>query len=156
MGVKTKRLRQAGIMPAYLKVIGMEILARSSWQRQSINVILALSNKGGFWCHVYSGKFTADKCVEYFQRLLRNRKPPVILIVDTHPVNKSKKVMNLGLRHRQLVSTWLTTILTLPFFTNATTMPTGRCCRLFKRLYIQSCHCPKLQDQCHLHGIIRL
>jgi len=71
----------------------MEILARSSCQRQSINVILALSNKGGFWCHVYSGKFTADKCVEYFQRLLRNRKPPVILIVDTHPVNKSKKVM---------------------------------------------------------------
>ncbi len=72
---------------------GKTPVVKTSGQRQSINAISALSNKGGFWYHVYNGKFTADKCVECFQRFLRNRKSPVILIVDGHPVHKSKKVM---------------------------------------------------------------
>ncbi len=72
---------------------GKTPVVKTSGQRQSINAISALSNKGGFWYHVYNGKFTADKCVTCFQRFLRNRKSPVILIVDGHPVHKSKKVM---------------------------------------------------------------
>jgi len=72
---------------------GKTPVVNTSGQRQSINAISALSNKGGFWYHVYTEKFTADKCVECFQRFLRNRKSPVILIVDGHPVHKSKKVM---------------------------------------------------------------
>jgi transposase len=73
---------------------GKTPVVNTSGQRQSINAISALSNKGGFWYHVYTGKFTADKCVECFQRFLRNRKSPIILIVDGHPVHKSKKVMD--------------------------------------------------------------
>lgn len=73
---------------------GKTPVVKTSGQRQSINAISALSNKGGFWYHVYNGKFTADKCVACFQRFLKNRKSPVILIVDGHPVHKSKKVMN--------------------------------------------------------------
>jgi len=73
---------------------GKTPVVKTSGQRQSINAISALSNKGGFWYHVYNGKFTADKCVECFKRFLRNRQSPVILIVDGHPVHKSKKVMN--------------------------------------------------------------
>lgn len=72
---------------------GKTPVVKTSGQRQSINAISALSNKGGFWYHVYNGKFTADKCVECFQRFLKNRKSSVILIVDGHPVHKSKKVM---------------------------------------------------------------
>jgi len=72
---------------------GKTPVVKTSGQRQSINAISALSNKGGFWYHVYNGKFTGDKCVECFKRFLRNRKSPVILIVDGHPVHKSKKVM---------------------------------------------------------------
>ena len=72
---------------------GKTPVVKTSGQRQSINAISALSNKGGFWYHVYNGKFTASKCVECFQQFLRNRKSPVILIVDGHPVHKSKKVM---------------------------------------------------------------
>lgn len=68
-------------------------IVKTSGQRQSINAISALSNKGGFWYHVYNGKFNAEKCVECFNRFLRNRKSPVILIVDGHPVHKSKRVM---------------------------------------------------------------
>lgn len=72
---------------------GKTPVLKTSGQRQSINAISALSNKGGFWYHVYTGKFTADKCVECFKRFLKNRKTRVILIMDGHPVHKSKKVL---------------------------------------------------------------
>ncbi len=73
---------------------GKTPVVKTSGQRQSINAISALSNKGGFWYHVYKGKFTGDKCVDCFKRFMRNRKSPVIIIVDGHPVHKSKKVMS--------------------------------------------------------------
>ena len=72
---------------------GKTPVVHTSGQRQSINAISALSNTGGFWYHVYNGKFTADKCIECFARLLKGRKKPMIVIVDGHPVHKSKKVM---------------------------------------------------------------
>ena len=53
---------------------GKTPVVKTSGQRQSINAISALSNKGGFWYHIYTGKFTADKCIECFKRLLRVRK----------------------------------------------------------------------------------
>lgn len=71
---------------------GRTPIVKTSGQRQSINAISALSNKGGFWYHVYDGKFNADKCVECFKHFMRGRKIPVVLIVDGHPVHKSKKV----------------------------------------------------------------
>jgi len=73
---------------------GKTPVVKTSGQRQSINAISALSNKGGFWYHVYTGKFTADKCVECFKGLVKSLRRPVILIVDGHPVHKSKKVMD--------------------------------------------------------------
>jgi len=73
---------------------GKTPVVKTSGQRQSINAISALSNKGGFWYHVYDGKFNADKCIECFKHFLKGRKTPVVLIVDGHPVHKSKKVMN--------------------------------------------------------------
>ena len=72
---------------------GKTPVVKTSGQRQSINAISALSNKGGFWYHVYTGKFNADKCVECFKQFIKNRKSRVILIMDGHPVHKSKKVM---------------------------------------------------------------
>ena len=71
---------------------GKTPIVKTSGQRQSINAISALSNKGGFWYHLYTGKFTADKCIECFKRFQRNRKTPVLLIIDGHPVHKSNKV----------------------------------------------------------------
>jgi len=79
---------------------GRTPIVKTSGQRQSINAISALSNKGGFWYHVYDGKFNADKCVTCFKHFLRGRKTPVILIVDGHSrchsiVNFTKIVMSL-------------------------------------------------------------
>lgn len=72
---------------------GKTPVVKTSGQRQSINAISALSNRGGFWYHIYSGKFTADKCLECFKRFQRSQRRPVILIVDGHSVHKSKKVL---------------------------------------------------------------
>lgn len=73
---------------------GKTPIVKTSGQRQSINAISALSNRGSFWYHVYNRKFTGDKCIDCFRRFLKNRKSNVILIVDGHPVHKSKKVMD--------------------------------------------------------------
>jgi len=72
---------------------GKTPVVKTSGQRQSINAISALSNKGGFWYHVFDGKFNADKCISCLKDFQKGRSHPVILIVDGHPVHKSKKVM---------------------------------------------------------------
>ncbi len=71
---------------------GRTPVVKTSGQRQAINAISALSNKGGFWYHVFDGKFNATKCIECFKHFLKGRNTPIILIVDGHPVHKSKKV----------------------------------------------------------------
>ena len=39
-------------------------IVKTSGQRQSISAISALSNRGSFWYHVYSGRFNAEKFIE--------------------------------------------------------------------------------------------
>jgi transposase len=71
---------------------GQTPVVKTSGQRQRINAISALSNTGGFWYHVYSGSFNADKCIECLQDFLKGRRKPVFIIMDGHPVHKSAKV----------------------------------------------------------------
>jgi len=71
---------------------GKTPVVKTSGQRQSINAISALSNKGGFWYHLYTGKFNGDKFIECLQDFMKYRKKPVFMIMDGHPVHKSKKV----------------------------------------------------------------
>jgi len=71
---------------------GKTPVVKTSGQRQSINAISALSNKGGFWYHLYPGKFNADKFIECLQAFMKHRKKPVFMIMDGHPVHKARKV----------------------------------------------------------------
>lgn len=71
---------------------GVTPVVKTSGQRQAINAISALSNKGGFWYHVFDGKFNAETCIDCFNGFQKGRNYPVILIVDGHPVHKSKRV----------------------------------------------------------------
>jgi transposase len=73
---------------------GQTPIVKTSGQRQSINAISALSNKGAFWYHVYTGKFNADKCIECLKDFMKYKKQPVFIIMDGHPVHKSKKVQD--------------------------------------------------------------
>lgn len=65
---------------------------KTSGQRQGINVISALSNSGGFWYHVFSERFNAGVFIECLKDLIKNRKKPIYIITDGHPVHKSKAV----------------------------------------------------------------
>lgn len=71
---------------------GQTPTVRTSGQRQGINVISALSNTGGFWYHVFSDRFNAEVFIECLEDLIKNRRKPIYIITDGHPVHKSKKV----------------------------------------------------------------
>lgn len=73
-------------------IVGKTPVVKTSSQRQSINIITALSNKGGFWYMAYSGRFNGDKFIECIKDFMKYRKKPVVLIMDGHPVHKAKKV----------------------------------------------------------------
>jgi len=71
---------------------GQTPAVKTSGQRQGINAISALSNTGGFWYRVYTERFNADVFIDCLKDLLKNRRRPVYIITDGHPVHKSKKV----------------------------------------------------------------
>lgn len=72
---------------------GQTPIVQTSGQRQSISAISALSNRGGFWYHVYTGRLNGEKFIECLKRFMKHRKRSVILIMDGHPVHKAKKVL---------------------------------------------------------------
>ena len=67
-------------------------IVTTSSQRQSLNMITAVSNNGSFWYHASSGRFNADTFITCLKKLRQGRKRPLMLILDGHPVHKSKKV----------------------------------------------------------------
>lgn len=71
---------------------GQTPTVKTSGQRQGINAISAISNKGGFWYEVYTHRFNADVFIECLKDLLANRRKSIYIIMDGHPVHKSKKV----------------------------------------------------------------
>ncbi len=71
---------------------GKTPIVQTSSQRQSLNIITALSNTGGFWYMTYAGKFDADIFISCLSDFMRHRKRPVMIIMDGHPVHKSRKV----------------------------------------------------------------
>lgn len=71
---------------------GQTPTVKTSGQRQGVSAISALSNSGGFWYQVYTERFNADVFIECHQDLMGNRKKPIYIITDGHPVHKSKKV----------------------------------------------------------------
>lgn len=73
---------------------GVTPVVHTSGQRQAINAISALSNKGAFWYHVYTGRFNADKFIECLKDFMKYRRDRVFIITDGHPVHKSNKVKN--------------------------------------------------------------
>ena len=73
---------------------GQTPTVNTSGQRQGVSAISAISNSGGFWYKVYTERFNADVFIECLKDLIENRKKPVFIITDGHPVHKSKKVKN--------------------------------------------------------------
>lgn len=61
-------------------------------QRYSLNMISAVSARGNLRFMVTRGKVNGPQYLEFLKRLIHNTQRPVFLVVDGHPVHKSRAV----------------------------------------------------------------
>lgn len=72
--------------------IGQTPVVKVSGQRFSCQMISTVSNRGTLRFMIFDGKFNADVCIRFLKRLIKDSKRKTFLILDGHPVHKSKKV----------------------------------------------------------------
>src|SRR5713226_4120651 len=63
-------------------------------QRQSVSAASAVNAKGGFWFATYKGGMSAELFLAMLKMLMRHRKKPVFLVLDSLPAHKAKIVQN--------------------------------------------------------------
>ena len=72
--------------------IGDTPVIASTGARFSINMVSAVSAQGLFRFMTFTGRMNAEKFLEFLQRLLYRASTPIFLILDGHPVHKSRRV----------------------------------------------------------------
>jgi len=73
--------------------VGRTPVIEGTRQRFGANVISVISNKGHLSFRVFKEKFVAKVFIDFLHRLIRQSKgQKIILILDGHPVHRSKKV----------------------------------------------------------------
>ena len=72
--------------------IGQTPVVRTTGTRDSINLISALSAQGALRFSTYAGKFESAIFINFCKRLMHDTRGSVFLIVDGHPVHRSKAV----------------------------------------------------------------
>lgn len=72
--------------------VGQTPVIKTTGARFSVNLISAVTPKGKLRFSVVPGTLTAPKFIDFCRRLLHDTKGPVFLIVDGHPVHRSKAV----------------------------------------------------------------
>ncbi len=72
-------------------------------QRFSCNMISTVTNQGRLTFMVFKKRFTADVMIQFLRRLVRQAKRKVFLIVDGHPVHRSRKVKRWVEEHKQQI-----------------------------------------------------
>ena len=60
--------------------------------RQSISAASAVNAKGAFWFVTYKGGMTAELFVELLKHIMRRRRKPLFLVLDSLPAHKAKMV----------------------------------------------------------------
>jgi transposase len=63
-------------------------------KRQSISAASAVNSKGGFWFATYRGAMSAELFVAMLKLIMRGRRKPLFLILDSLPAHKAKIVGN--------------------------------------------------------------
>jgi transposase len=72
--------------------IGQTPVVKVSGQRFSCQMISTVSNRGNLRFMIFEGKFNAEVCITFLKRLIKDSKRKIFLILDGHPVHKSKKL----------------------------------------------------------------
>ena len=94
MGVRSDHVTGTSYAP-----VGQTPVIQATGQRFGCNMISAITNKGALAFMVFTGKFVASGFVAFLRRLLKQAKGPVYLIVDGHPVHKSRLAKEFVARH---------------------------------------------------------
>jgi len=81
-------------------VKGNTPIIRTTGARFKVNMISAIDARGNMRFMTIEHGLTADIFTEFLRRLITGRKKPVFLIVDGHPVHKSKKVKKFVSDHK--------------------------------------------------------
>lgn len=74
--------------------VGCTPVVKSTGARFGINLISAISPRGELRFMGVEGKLNADVFIDFLKRLIHGAERPVFLIVDGHPVHRSRKVKN--------------------------------------------------------------
>lgn len=73
-------------------------------QRFRCNMMSTITNRGELSFMVFEANFTAALMIKFMQRLLRQRKRKVLLIVDRHPTHRSATVKRWLAQHTEKVA----------------------------------------------------
>lgn len=90
---------------------GRTPVVRVSGRRFSCQMISTVTNRGSLRFMIFDGKFNADVMIRFLMRLLKTVKRRIFLILDGHPVHKSKKVRSWIAEHRNRIE-----LFTLPSY----------------------------------------
>lgn len=71
---------------------GQTPIVPATGQRFTCNMMSTITNRGTLRFMLFTKRFNADRMIEFLQRLLRSVDHKVLLILDQHPVHKSKRV----------------------------------------------------------------
>jgi transposase len=72
--------------------VGQTPVVRTTGARYSINLMSAISAQGALRFSTFEGKLDSAIFINFCRRLMHDAKGPVFLIVDGHPVHRSKAV----------------------------------------------------------------
>ena len=73
---------------------GLTPVILATGQRFGCNMISAITNQGRLNFMVFKERFAAQVFIEFLRRLLRQSDRRIYLIIDNHPVHRSRKVKN--------------------------------------------------------------
>lgn len=71
---------------------GKTPVVRSTGARVSVNMLSAINAKGEMGFMITKGKLNAGAFIEFLKRLLQNADRPIFLVLDGHPVHRSRAV----------------------------------------------------------------
>ena len=84
--------RADGVQGTTWGVKGETPVIEVSGKRQSISAASAVNSKGGFWFATYQGGMSAELFVAMLKLMMRGRRRPLYLILDSLPAHKAKAV----------------------------------------------------------------
>jgi len=86
---------------------GQTPVTSGTGQRFRCNMISAITNRGKLYFMVYRHGFSAPVFIDFLNRLIRQVKRKIFLIIDGHPAHRSRKVKTWGKKHSKRIRMFL-------------------------------------------------